>query len=211
MTDTVTVDIVISEVTVALPGAIGGPGGGSGSAWLTGSTVPDNSLGVDGDMYLRTTNGQYYKKVTGAWVSQGNLTGPAGSSGSNGADGATWYTGVVAPSGGLGKDGDFFINSVTDEYYQKVSGSWSLIGDATGKDGPTGANGTNGTNGATWLSGSGAPAGGTGVVNDFYIDTATGNYYKKTGASTWTLQGTFALINTVELHTYVMTRAFLLR
>lgn len=60
-----------------------------------------------------------------------------------------------------------------------------------GPQGPAGANGSNGTNGvdgATWLGGSGVPSSGIGVVNDFYLDTVNSNVYKKTGASTWTLQ-----------------------
>lgn len=48
-------------------------------------------------------------------------------------------------------------------------------------------NGTNGTDGSTILSGSGAPAGETGNVGDYYINTANQDFYKKTGTSTWTL------------------------
>lgn len=54
---------------------------------------------------------------------------------------------------------------------------------------PPPASGANGTNGATWYTSTGAPAGGLGAVGDFYLDSATGNYYQKTGAATWTLQG----------------------
>ena len=43
---------------------------------------------------------------------------------------------------------------------------------------------------STWFTGSGAPAGGTGVVGDWYLDTATGELYQKTGASAWTLRAT---------------------
>lgn len=57
-----------------------------------------------------------------------------------------------------------------------------------GTDGIDGTNGTNGANGATWLSASGTPNPDFGVVNDFYLDIATSDVYKKTGASTWTLQ-----------------------
>ncbi len=49
-------------------------------------------------------------------------------------------------------------------------------------------NGTNGTNGSQILYGSGAPSNGAGAVNDTYINTANGDMYKKTGASTWTFQ-----------------------
>lgn len=53
--------------------------------------------------------------------------------------------------------------------------------------------GTQGPAGATteWRTGSGAPAGALGVVGDFYIDLVTGDFYKKTGSVTWTLQGNF--------------------
>lgn len=49
-------------------------------------------------------------------------------------------------------------------------------------------NGTDGADGSQILYGSGAPSGGTGAVGDSYIDTATGDMYLKTGASTWTFK-----------------------
>ncbi len=57
-----------------------------------------------------------------------------------------------------------------------------------GTDGVNGTNGTNGVNGATWLSGSGIPGGGSGSINDFYLNVANSDVYKKTGSSVWTLQ-----------------------
>jgi hypothetical protein len=47
------------------------------------------------------------------------------------------------------------------------------------------SNGTNGTNGNTVLNGSGAPAGGTGVNGDFYIDTAAWDIYGPKAAGAW--------------------------
>lgn len=59
-----------------------GPSGASGSTWYTGSGVPSNGTGINGDYYLRSSNGEVYKKVTGAWVDQGySLIGPSGASG----------------------------------------------------------------------------------------------------------------------------------
>lgn len=52
----------------------------------------------------------------------------------------------------------------------------------------TTVDGTDGTDGSVILFGSGAPAGGTGAVGDSYINTANGDMYLKTGASTWTFQ-----------------------
>jgi microcystin-dependent protein len=42
-----------------------------------------------------------------------------------------------------------------------------------------------------WFTGSGAPAGGLAgsIVGDWYIDSVTGDYYEKTGSSSWTLRG----------------------
>lgn len=46
-----------------------------------------------------------------------------------------------------------------------------------------------GTPGEEWFTGAGAPSGGIGAVNDWYLDSVTGDYYEKTGATTWTLRG----------------------
>jgi hypothetical protein len=59
---------------------------------------------------------------------------------------------------------------------------------ANGTNGTNGANGADGTDGSTWISDSGAPSSGTGLVNDFYLDIASSDVYKKTGSSVWTLQ-----------------------
>lgn len=46
--------------------------------------------------------------------------------------------------------------------------------------------------GSQWLNGNGVPSSGLGNLGDFYIedDSSLKNYYKKTGSTTWTLQGT---------------------
>lgn len=69
-----------------------------GSVWRTGSGVPSNTLGVNGDFYLRSTNGDVYKKASGVYTVVANIAGPAGSNGTNGSNGA----GV--PTGGLAGD-----------------------------------------------------------------------------------------------------------
>lgn len=58
-----------------------------------------------------------------------------------------------------------------------------------GAAGTPGAAGANGAPGSVWYPGTGAPAGGLGVIGDYYFNTANGDYYNKTGASTWTLIG----------------------
>ena len=139
--------------------------------------------------------------------------GPTGPAGQNGKNGATWHSGAGTPqqTQTTGADGDFYLDTTTGAVHKNTGGVWAVaiatlkgekgevgapgqqgqIGPAgpAGEKGEAGAPGTNGVNGATWLSGAGDPNGnGTGGVDgDFYIDTASGNYYKKAG--TWTHQG----------------------
>lgn len=52
-----------------------------------------------------------------------------------------------------------------------------------------GSGGGAGTPGSKWLSGAGAPAAGTGVVTDWYLNTTNYDIYEKTGAAAWTSRG----------------------
>ena len=49
---------------------LNGAGSGGGFTLRQGMTAPASSLGDDGDWYLRTSNGQFYEKASGAWVSR---------------------------------------------------------------------------------------------------------------------------------------------
>ena len=64
----------------------------------------------------------------------------------------------------------------------------TLSGNIRGATGATGATGQNGTDGTKVISASGAPASGTGVDGDTYIDTSTWNVYTKSSGS-WTSVG----------------------
>ena len=70
------------------------------------------------------------------------------------------------------------------------SGNAALL--AAGAAGPTGDTGPTGAAGAVWTSGTAEPDGDDGAVGDFYLETDSQEVYKKTGASTWTLQFTIA-------------------
>jgi hypothetical protein len=59
----------------------------------------------------------------------------------------------------------------------------------SGPAGPEGPAGATGTPGEKWFTQAGAPAGATGIVGDWSLDSTSGDYYEKTGASTWTLRG----------------------
>ncbi|MCZ4498486.1 MAG: cell wall surface anchor family protein [Marmoricola sp.] len=228
-----------------------GDTGAAGSQWLTGITIPANTLGVDGDWYLDTLTSNAFQKVAGTWTLRVNLqgvqgdkgdrgdvgaagangtdgakgdkgdagdAGAAGANGTNGTDGAkgdtgavgangakgdngaagtnglngaTWLMGAGVPLGTLGADNDLYLNTGNGDVYRKSAGSWSMLTNIKGPKGDTGAAGANGTNGAdggngsagangtTWYTGSTAPAAATGADGDFYLNTATGDLYRK--------------------------------
>lgn len=136
--------------------------------------------------------------------------GPSGSQGATGAQGSTgtqgpagppgekWFTQTGAPAGGTGSVGDWSLDSSSGDFYEKTGASaWTLRGNLKGPQGapgPAGSTGSTGNTGSTgapgekWFSQSGAPAGATGIVGDWALDTATGDVYEKTGASAWTLR-----------------------
>ena len=89
-----------------------GVNGTNGTAWWTGASTPSVKLGNVNDLYLNTTNSNYYLKTDPTtWILQGNLlgangatgpAGPAGLNGTNGAAGATGPTGVQGITGPTG-------------------------------------------------------------------------------------------------------------
>ncbi len=84
---------------------------GSGSSW--------NLLAAKGD-----------KGDTGA-------TGQTGAAGQNGADGKTILSGIGAPGGAVGQDGDFYLDTQAETLYgPKANGAWPATG--TNLIGPAG-------------------------------------------------------------------------
>ncbi len=73
-------------------------GVGGESVWYNGTGVPANSLGSDGDYYLRLDNGYVYNKDSGSWVQVADLTGPQGIQGLKGDKGDTGSVGPAGPS-----------------------------------------------------------------------------------------------------------------
>ncbi len=118
--------------------------------------------------------------------------------------------GASAPQSVVGSEGDFYINTATNQIYgPKTASGWgigtSLVGPqgaqgiqgpqgpagATGPQGlqgPAGPVGATGAQGSSMLSGTGTPASSLGVNGDSYVDAATGTVYKKT-SGTWTSTG----------------------
>lgn len=128
----------------------------------------DGSALTGGELVAGAIQDFTYNSATGTF--QLPATGPAGPQGPIGpASSSTVLNGAANPLAGQGNNGDFFINTVSWQIFgPKAGGAWpagvNLVGAA-------GANGTNGTNGNTVLYGAGAPAVGTGVAGNFYIDT----------------------------------------
>lgn len=75
-------------------GSDGAPGA-DGATWTSGSGVPSNGSGQDGDFYFRTTTSDVYEKASGSWSIIANIKGAAGNDGATGASGPAG----PAPSG----------------------------------------------------------------------------------------------------------------
>lgn len=109
---------------------------------------------------------------------EGGLTGQAGN---------TWFSGTVAPDNSLGRDGDFYFKTDTDDVYGKSGGAWSVITTLKGQKGDkgdTGPAGSPGTDGNTWYSGLGTPSDANGNNGDYYFRTDTNDIYRK-DSGTW--------------------------
>jgi hypothetical protein len=191
-------------------GATGATGaaGADGNTVLYGAGAPSSGTGVNNNFYIDTTaHAIYGPKAGGAWPAGTSLVGPTGATGAAGADGATGATGAAgadgntvlygagAPSSGTGINGNFYIDTTAHAIYgPKAGGAWpagtSLVGPtgatgAAGADGATGATGAAGADGNTVLYGAGAPSAGTGVNNNFYIDTTAHAIYGPKAGGAW--------------------------
>lgn len=176
-------------------GGTGGPGapGANGLSFRYGAGVPGSGLGINGDSYLNTTNGDVYGKSAGLWVLVGSLKGAdgapggggSGSPGADGAPGASYYAGAGVPASGLGINGDSFMNATNGDVYTKAGGAWSLVGNVAG---PSGAPGPRGY---SYLSAAGVPGAGVGSDGDTYMNATNGDVYAKSGGA-WSLIGNVA-------------------
>ena len=93
--------------------------------------------------------------------------------GEQGAAGATILSGIIDPVNGQGVDGDFYINTVSNEYFgPKVGGSWpvgvSMVGPpgTSGAQGPQGIQGPAGNDGNDGADGAQGPQGIQGPQGD---------------------------------------------
>ncbi len=102
---------------------------------------------------------------------------------SNASLGANVSYGTTNPTTG-GNNGDIFINTSSNQFLQKVSGTWTVFYTATP-----------GVNGNAFTFGSADPS-ASGNTGDVYFSTGTSAFYKNTSSggsgTTWTLQYTIA-------------------
>ncbi|MEM8589883.1 MAG: hypothetical protein AAGG65_17625 [Pseudomonadota bacterium] len=164
-----------------------GPAGADGAAGAAGPTGPVGPAGAVG--------------ATGATGPAGpegpqGIQGPAGNDGADGAagiDGKTVLNGSVDPTGGIGADGDFYINTVTDTIFgPKAAGAWGAGTSLVGPQGPAGADGVQGPAGSDGADGAQGPTGPQGPPGPAASDDAF-------LAATFSATTTFAL-NSSENH-----------
>jgi hypothetical protein len=159
------------------------------NVWMLGQAAPDNNIGNTNDLYLNTTSSDIYTKQNGAWAFAGNIRGQVGVKGNQGDKGNQWYTGASNPDPtvSLGLEGDFYVNTVTSDVFQKQNNLWVVVFNVKGVKGDKGETGTSGRNGVVWYTGtvSPPPASLSVNVNDFYLNTQSGELYRK-DATGWT-------------------------
>jgi len=90
--------------------------GARGSLWYTGSGAPGTISGqANGDWYLDTSTGNVWELISGTWVNEGNIKGPAGSSGSTPytITAITWGSPIQA----FGTSGSFNTNYPSNQTF----------------------------------------------------------------------------------------------
>jgi hypothetical protein len=192
------------SVPFALYAASGNQGadGIDGRTILNGTTNPTAGIGEVGDFYINTTNKTLFgPKTAQGWgtgtsiIGPQGATGPQGIAGATGADGKTILNGNANPITTQGSLGDFYLNTATNILFgPKTASGWgtgvSLVGPqgiqgAQGVPGQQGIQGEPGIDGRTILNGTADPAAGTGLIGDFYLNTATNMLFGPKSTSGW--------------------------
>jgi|GEM_PF-4865230 len=155
----------------------------AGASLTFGTQMPQNTAGKNGDVFVKTTTGQFAQKLTGTWAIVYTLPE------TNAADGTLLY-GAGLPGTATGKNADSYIDTLTGIFYQKITGNWNqAFSMQTGPQGPRGEKGNIGPvglNGKTILSGVTNPSNTTdGNNGDFYINTNTLRLFGPKTAGVW--------------------------
>jgi len=149
-----------------------------------GGTLPQNTTGKNGDVFINTTAGSFAQKISGAWTIVYTLPSSSGST-----DGTVLY-GLGIPGSTTGNNNDTYINTGTGIFYKKSAGAWgqvfSMQSGPAGPQGTAGTNGTNGADGKTILNGTTNPSNiSTGTDDDFYINTSTFMFFGPKAGGVW--------------------------
>ena len=124
-----------------------GENGKNGTSILTGSGIPLNETGQNGDSYINIETWDYYVKLNDIWVKLGNVKGEAGQNGTDGQDGqngSSLLTGNGEPLSTTGQNGDSYVDMTTWNYYLKINGCWVKEGNIKGTNGQNGVDGKDG-------------------------------------------------------------------
>lgn len=101
-----------------------------------------------------------------------------------GSAASKWHSGTTDPDAGLGKDGDYYLNTATGDVLLKSGGVWSISMNITGATGPRGVQGPQGPKGDTGAqspqgpkgdAGAQGPEGPQGPEGSFPAGTAAGD------------------------------------
>ncbi|RAR75315.1 beta strand repeat-containing protein, partial [Flavobacterium aciduliphilum] len=111
--------------------------------WPPTGTSLVGPAGAQGQPGATGADGQNTYQI---WLSQGNsgtisqfLDSLKGVAGTNGA---TWNSGAGIPSDALGSNGDYYLNTTTNDVYLKTADTYSIITNIKGATGPAGSNAT---------------------------------------------------------------------
>ena len=185
-----------------------GPAGNNGldgKTVLNGTTIPNASIGTNGDFYINTaTSNLFGPKTNDVWGNGVPLVGPQGIQGIAGPTGSTGPQGIAGINGSNGQDGlsayQIWLNAGntgTESQFltalqgatgaQGPQGVAGIAGPAgnTGPQGITGTNGANGLDGKTILNGNQDPTNSTGNNGDFYINTTTNTLFGPKTSGAW--------------------------
>ncbi len=111
-----------------------GDAGKPGATWYSGTEV-DSQQGVLGDFFYDTDDCNIYLKLETGWTKISNIQGKPGDPGDpgdDGKDGLSWITGSGVPSVDTGKNGDTYLDIVTNFVYTKTNGLWTKMGELAG-------------------------------------------------------------------------------
>jgi hypothetical protein len=121
------------------------------------------------------------------------------SPGPQGQKGSSILTSPGLPSNSLGRDGDYYLDSVSDILYgPKVSGSWPPTGILL--RGLTGETGAKGDTGYSIYTGDSVPSNTLGNNGDIYIISSNNAIYKKSGGAWQTPETLVAKTNWSYVH-----------